>query len=81
MPRTLHNVQERWRVAAALLPEIDAATCTGCGECVVVCPTDALAMADGKAMLARPELCLYDGACEPVCPMSAIQLPYVIVLG
>ena len=72
MPRTLHNVQERWRVAAALLPEIDAATCTGCGECVVVCPTDALAW---------PELCLYDGACEPVCPMSAIQLPYVIVLG
>jgi NAD-dependent dihydropyrimidine dehydrogenase PreA subunit len=64
-----------------LLPEINEATCTGCGDCVAVCPTGALALAGGKALMAHPGLCIYDGECEPVCPVAAIQLPYVIVLG
>jgi NAD-dependent dihydropyrimidine dehydrogenase PreA subunit len=68
-------------MAAILLPEIDTDACTGCGDCVAVCPTGALAMTGGKAVMARPELCIYDGECEPVCTVGAIQLPYVIVLG
>ena len=68
-------------MVATLLPEIDEDACTGCGDCVTVCPTDALALAGGKAVMAHPELCIYDGECEPVCPVAAIQLPYVIVLG
>ncbi len=48
---------------------------------MAVCPTGALALAEGKAVMAHPELCIYDGECEPVCPVAAIQLPYVIVLG
>ena len=68
-------------MAATLLPEIDTDTCTGCGDCVAVCPTGALALAEGKAVMAHPELCIYDGECEPVCKVAAIQLPYVIVLG
>jgi NAD-dependent dihydropyrimidine dehydrogenase PreA subunit len=63
-----------------LLPEIDEDACTGCGDCVAVCPTGALALADGKALMARPDLCIYDGECEPVCAVGAIQLPYIIVL-
>lgn len=63
------------------LPEIDVTACTGCGDCVAACPTGALAMAGGKAVMAQPDLCIYDGACEPICPVAAIQLPYVIVLG
>ena len=68
-------------MAAILLPEIDTDTCTGCGDCVAVCPTGALAMAKGKAVMARPELCIYDGECEPACTVAAIQVPYMIVLG
>ena len=68
-------------MAATLLPEINLEACTGCGECAVVCPTDALAMAEGKAVMAHPERCIYDGDCEPICPVTAIQLPYLIVLG
>ena len=31
------------------LPIIDAETCTGCGDCVDVCPTNALALQDEAA--------------------------------
>jgi NAD-dependent dihydropyrimidine dehydrogenase PreA subunit len=64
-----------------VLPEIDLAACTGCGDCVVVCDAGALALVDGKAVLAHPDRCEYDGRCEPICPADAIQLPYIVVLG
>jgi|YNPNPStandDraft_1061719.scaffolds.fasta_scaffold02190_1 NAD-dependent dihydropyrimidine dehydrogenase PreA subunit len=63
----------------AILPEIDPALCNGCGECVAACQSHALALVAGKAVLVRPDLCQYDGGCEPVCPQGAIQLPYLIV--
>ena len=65
----------------AILPEIDEALCTGCGKCVVVCAQRALVLLDGKAVLTRPDLCAYEGGCEPVCPEGAIGLPYLIVFG
>lgn len=64
---------ERW------FPIIDAETCTGCGDCVEVCPTEALAMRDNLAVVADPEACNYCGYCEPICPVGAIELPYQIV--
>ncbi len=63
------------------LPEIDAAACDGCGECLPACGAGALAMAGSHVVLARPDLCEYDGNCEPACPVGAISLPYVILLG
>ena len=66
---------------APVLPEINQEICTGCGKCVTVCPTGALALAGGKAVMAHPALCIYDGECEPVCSVAAIQLPYLIMLG
>ena len=64
-----------------ILPEINEALCTGCGECVSVCAPHALALAAGKAILARPDLCQYGGSCEPSCPEGAIQLPYQVLFG
>lgn len=61
------------------LPEIDVILCTGCGACVTACRPHALALVDGKAILARPDLCEYEGGCEPACPEGAIALPYVIL--
>jgi len=64
-----------------LLPLIDTALCDGCGHCLTHCPTGALGMANGKAILTHPERCDYDAACEDVCPTGAIALPYQIVFA
>ncbi len=64
-----------------LLPIIHPELCTGCECCVLCCPTHALELVDGKATLARPELCDYEALCEDVCMAGAIELPYRIVLG
>ena len=61
------------------LPLIDRATCTGCGDCVEVCPTEALALQNDVAVLAAPEACNYCAFCEALCPVGAIELPYKIV--
>ena len=66
--------------AGVWLPVIDVARCTGCGDCIAVCPTGALELAGGVAVLVRPEVCDYAGLCERICPVEAIALPYEIVL-
>jgi ferredoxin len=62
-----------------ILPEIDAASCDGCGQCLPACSSGALGLQAGKAALIRPDLCRYDGNCELVCPTDAIRVPYAIV--
>ena len=67
------------------IPIIDADLCIGCGDCVEVCPTEALAMRDvpdrevDLAYVADPEACNYCAYCEPICPTAAIELPYQLV--
>ena len=66
--------QQNW------LPWIDTVTCTGCGDCIVVCPTGALGLREGKAVLVNPQACTYTAECETVCPVAAIALPYQIIM-
>lgn len=63
------------------LPAIDEQLCTGCGDCVAACPTDVFSLVNGKAAVTAPERCDYCRACETVCPVNAIFLPYQIVLA
>lgn len=75
-------------VAEIWMPQIDEDLCTGCGDCIVTCPTDALALVSGTActeftevaVLAEPDACNYCGECESICPVEAIALPYQIVM-
>jgi NAD-dependent dihydropyrimidine dehydrogenase PreA subunit len=61
-------------------PTIDYELCTGCGDCVLVCPVEALALQDKHVVFAHPEDCQYCGDCEELCPAGAISRPFEIIL-
>jgi NAD-dependent dihydropyrimidine dehydrogenase PreA subunit len=56
------------------LPVLDATRCTGCAECVALCPTDCLAMDGPLPWLPRPLDCISCGVCVFVCPTQAVAL-------
>jgi ferredoxin len=58
-----------------MLPIIDLEECTGCGNCVEVCPPEALALNENKAYLAE-DLCEECGFCAAECPVGAISIPF-----
>ncbi len=47
--------------------------CIGCSHCMKVCPTEALRVTGGKAML-YPDWCIDCGECYRVCPTRAIVI-------
>ena len=51
---------------------VDGTRCTGCGMCVQVCPVEAIALADGRAMVDEVT-CTGCGTCVVICPQGAIQ--------
>jgi len=61
------------------MPQINALKCTGCGECIAACPTSALGQLFDRAILLYPDKCTYCAAREELCPVDAIELPYLIV--
>jgi len=61
-------------------PDIDQERCTGCGDCVVACPAQALVLEEGRAVMAHPGDCQYCGDCEELCPVGAIARPFEIIL-
>jgi len=47
--------------------------CTGCGDCVEVCPVEAITLVDDIATVNEDD-CSECGACEAECSNGAIQL-------
>ena len=62
-----------------VLPLIIEDRCTGCGDCVQVCPQGVLELLGERVVLARPEECAFCGDCESFCPEGAIALPFEII--
>ena len=56
------------------LPVLDETRCTGCGDCVWLCPTDCLEMAGPLPWLPRPADCISCELCVWICPVNAISL-------
>ena len=51
---------------------IDSIKCTGCGNCVDVCPCRAISLYENLALI-NQELCIQCGTCAEVCPVGAIR--------
>ena len=56
------------------LPVLDETRCTGCAECVALCPTDCLDLDGRLPWLPRPLDCISCGLCVVVCPTQALRL-------
>ncbi len=56
------------------LPLLDETRCTGCGDCVAVCPTRCLDLLGTLPRLARPLDCISCAVCVLVCPVDALQM-------
>ncbi len=54
------------------IPEVDTASCSGCGNCGRACQFHAIAVVRGKVLL-FPEICHHCGACILACPQDAIR--------
>jgi nitroreductase/NAD-dependent dihydropyrimidine dehydrogenase PreA subunit len=52
---------------------IDRKRCIGCGECVRVCPSQTIALQDGKALVTGTRS-LGCGHCAAVCPVEAVRV-------
>ena len=53
---------------------VDQEACTGCTDCVRVCPHGCLSMEGKKAVLTAEERCIECGACQLNCLGDAIDV-------
>jgi ferredoxin len=53
--------------------KVDEEKCTGCETCVSECPSEAINMADDKAVVDE-EACIDCGVCVDACPEEAINM-------
>ena len=63
----------------ALAPSAHAAwaspeRCTACGDCIALCPVDAIALPEGSTAVVNDRRCLGCGLCSARCPEQAITL-------
>lgn len=53
---------------------VDTDKCTGCGECIDICPVSVFEMTDGKSEVTAGDECLGCESCVGVCEFDAITV-------
>lgn len=56
------------------IPRLDENRCTGCGDCIAICPANCLELRGRIAWLPRPLDCISCGVCESICAEKAISM-------
>ena len=56
------------------LPLLNERRCTGCGDCVAICPVICLEMAGALPWLPRPLDCVSCALCAAICPADALSM-------
>jgi NAD-dependent dihydropyrimidine dehydrogenase PreA subunit len=55
-------------------PEINVEKCTGCGECVDICPVDVYELKNKKSVPVHADECLGCESCITACEQGAITV-------
>jgi ferredoxin len=58
-----------------MIPLIDKDTCTCCGQCMEICPPEAISLQEETAHIEN-DLCEECGFCAAECPVGAISIPF-----
>ena len=58
------------------MPQVDESRCTGCEDCVVICPAECLAIWRDSPVVVRPGHCVSCTLCESICPTEAITMAW-----
>ena len=75
MFRLMKHTGKKWILSPSrFLAEVDSAACTGCGECIDICPVNALVPSDDESPDIQEADCIGCGLCASVCPVGAIFL-------
>jgi NAD-dependent dihydropyrimidine dehydrogenase PreA subunit len=60
-------------MATYFMRATDQGLCTGCGECVEICPVQAVRL-EGEISVVDEDWCIGCGVCANVCPTGAVQI-------
>jgi Fe-S-cluster-containing hydrogenase component 2 len=55
-------------------PFVERTKCVGCGDCTRICPTGAITLVDGRAVI-NTELCINCKFCVKTCTYKAVRVP------
>ncbi len=71
------DLQKKWRKIMSWNVVVDNDKCTGCGECVDICPVEVYELKDAKSSVVNEEECLGCESCVEVCEFDAITVEEV----
>jgi ferredoxin len=60
-----------------MIPIVYKEKCTGCGNCIDICPPGAIILEDDTACIAQ-DLCEECGFCAAECPVEAIEIDFPV---
>ena len=68
----LSSRKGKLRQHSSMKPRIEVSKCTGCGQCIIWCPENAISM-NGNVAVINEKICIGCGECLTVCHFDAVK--------